>query len=482
MKNFAFYSALRGKDDWRQKRADAQYSLKVRDEIANRQAEKTAKQMQYQEYYHKYMDKLQELKVLGADQERIRQAELEARRGVVEGVSKHGGDVTRFMQGGGITILENYENTLMNDARVKKAISNKENWAQILKAKSEGKFVHRAPVRLAVKNPETGEQMIDPKTGQPVFETKMVDADQQIAMHNQGLTDQILFTGAENDIDIQYEDFWKHKKPKDPNNPWSNDTSVSWQDVYNRLIEKGAGEQQARYKAQKYAEQVNSGMKPWSWYKGDQLDYQLKKARLGNIHLRNKAIKKQLEQQSRDFTLSVTNNAVKGINSKKAVPEEMQGAWNIMTNVKKNKDGSFWVPSDRKFRVPGTDKQYSYGELKEGGRLIMNDDIVTEQGRKNKVDRSGHIVYNDIPLHLFFDPKYDDLVNNHLEEENGIYRLYLNTDVTKQWENVIADPDNKLWFNAEANKAQKGGEINYAEWNATAQQAYGDAYNMATGE
>ena len=467
MPNYALYSALRGTDDWKQRRADEKYNLALQEKMAQRESEKTAKQMQYQEYYHKYMQQLQEMEVLGADQERIKQAELEARQNVVKGVAKYGGDITRFMQGGGVTILENYENQLMNDQRVKQALSNKANYAQILKAKSEGKFVYQAPVRLAVKDPETGKQKIDPKTGEPIFETKMVDASEQIAMHSDGLIDKILFTGAEDDIDVTYEDFWKHKKPKDPNNPYSKDTWVSWRDVYLRLKEKGAGDQQARYKAQKYAEQVNAGMKPWSWYKGDELDMKLKKARLSNEYRKGKLMQKELDAGDYDFVANQNAKLLSGANTSTAIPDKVNEVLDRIMKVTYKDDGAVVLnPKYRMINSNNPNTSYEVGDLG-NGRMVKNKSLETIKGNMYQPVK---VIYNaeDLDGNIFFDP-------NLYEQADGTYAMDMLLDIQPFWTNYMnPNYDNIISTNKMQQKYQ-GKEPVYSLG------AWGYLQNQATG-
>jgi len=481
--DFSLYAGLRGTDNWKQRRADEQYNARVQEIRTQKQQQKTAKQMQYQEYYHKYMGMLDELKVLGADQERIKQAELEARRSVVDGVAKHGGDATRFMQGGGITILEGYKNNLMNDKRVQRAISNKSNYAEILKAKSEGKFINQVPVRLAVKG-EDGKQKIDPKTGQPVFETKMVDATEQIGMHDQGFTDRILFMGAEDNIPVSYADFWKHKKPHDPNDPYSKNTAVTEQEVYTFLLENKASPDQARFKAKAYGDQVRGGMSPWDWFKGDELDHKLKKAQLSNTYKRGKLLSKQIDAANYDWVYNQKTNLMESKNNPNQVynsgifGEKNKRNWLAKIGAGENPDKGTILPDNAKLVSSfGSDKSIHAGDM-------LGDNLISSSWADEQLEYHNgraymkmNYVLNDIPASMVLNDMSDDVV----AIDGGDYYKYQGYyDVTPEFQNATTNVDDTYTFNFGSTKSQgKDVRRDRALWSEGALGAQQDLINMS---
>ena len=80
MADWGLYSALRGTDDWATKRQDKRMNLLAAEKMELRQQKKVAESNKAEADIAKYMEELQNLKVLPEDQERVAQAEKQARQ------------------------------------------------------------------------------------------------------------------------------------------------------------------------------------------------------------------------------------------------------------------------------------------------------------------------------------------------------------------------------------------------------------------
>lgn len=347
MADFSTYTALRGVDNWTQRRADEKYTMAVREKQKQNAEIKLQQYNQSEQYYNQYMDQIKQLEVLGADQKKVKEAEAEHRMNVVQGLTQFNGDVGKFMQGGGLTVLNDYKNNILEDERVTRAISNKTNHAQILKAKSEGLFVHDVPVRMVVKG-EDGQIKRDDE-GNPVYSTRMVAADEQINLLNQGYTDQISFNGAEEDVEVTYKDFLH--RFKNNLNPGSGDNLVTAGDVQTWIIEKGGSKQQAAWKAQQYIDQVKKGATPYQWKYFDKTAEELKRSAIAKNRAQTNLARKQsaeFDKHKLDWVANVVSMKGAKNGQKTTIPgnEGITNFFNQYYGITKNKNGTVNLPND----------------------------------------------------------------------------------------------------------------------------------------
>jgi len=121
MADWGLYAALRGQDNWAQRRADEQMEMQVLQKHAAREEKKTQQAMMAEEGINKYLDEMANIDVLPEDQERIKEVERQARHNIVKGIAQNNGDLSRYVSSGGITDLHQYKNSILQSGEVKTA-------------------------------------------------------------------------------------------------------------------------------------------------------------------------------------------------------------------------------------------------------------------------------------------------------------------------------------------------------------------------
>ena len=84
--DWGLYSALRGQDNWAQKRQDKMQNLMILERREQRAQQDLEKQMQLEQGMQKYFDEISKLDALAEDQGRIEEKEKEARRNIYKGI------------------------------------------------------------------------------------------------------------------------------------------------------------------------------------------------------------------------------------------------------------------------------------------------------------------------------------------------------------------------------------------------------------
>lgn len=282
MADFGLYTALRGQDAWAQKRSDEQNEVNLAERMRQNSEQKLEANSAAQQYMQQYFDQIGQLDVLEQDQKRINEVEKQARQNIVQGVTRFNGDIRRYMASGGLMDLGEYKRSIMGSEVTKNAMRNKANYAQLLKAKAEGKYL--LPVQMQV----TGKD----EKGNPVQRTEYVSPDQQLRLFDEGKITSLDFAGAEDKVNVDMMDF--KDKFKDAKDPYSRNNIVQESEIYTVAIGKGASEAQARELANKYGKTVKQGGQPWYWGAGDVQKLNLEKQRVSqgwaNVNLRKRAL------------------------------------------------------------------------------------------------------------------------------------------------------------------------------------------------
>jgi len=278
MADWGLYSALRGTDDWQTKRDDKKMNLLAAEKMEQRQQKKVAESAAAEADIAKYMQELQNMEVLPEDQERVSQAEKQARQKIVAGIAKSNGDLRQYMSTGGITALNDYKTNVMQSEAVKQAGVNKVNLTNYLKQEEKGNQRHKlvdVTVPLFEADGQTPQVDAD---GNQLTETKKMSWQDQYDLYKKGVIKQLNYNGSEKKIDVRIEDF--NKMYKNPANPYQKDNYVTQSDIYDKYISKGASKEYAKEQAQIYVDAYNAGGDAWRWNAGDPYELAMKMAKL----------------------------------------------------------------------------------------------------------------------------------------------------------------------------------------------------------
>jgi len=254
---FGLYQALRGTDNWAQKRQDKMQSLMIAKEREQGAQKELKQSMELEQGMQKYFDEMKNLDALAEDQGRINDEEKKARRKIYKGVAAANGNLKAYMSSGGISAMSDYRNSIMNSEAAKNAATNKANLANYAKDRSENKFVKNVTFEVPVM-----------KDGQPTGETKTITRtmDEQYALFQKGVIKKMNYSGAEDKVKI---DMFKFAdQAKNPNSPYYS-ANVTTGDYMTYIKSQGGSEEQALTRAKGYADDVAGGMQAWKWGKED---------------------------------------------------------------------------------------------------------------------------------------------------------------------------------------------------------------------
>lgn len=269
MPDFGLYNALSYQDNWDTKRHDAVMTMQAlqshRKDLENDLQVQQANEAQIADMIQTFSN----LDILPEDQERVKKVESDARREIIRGVTSANGDLKRYMNTGGVTAMAKYKDSVLKSKEVQMAMMNKTNLGLYLKAASDGKYIK--PVQM-----ESYE--IDEATGEEKVVPKMVSFEDQYKLFREGKIDQLIFTGAEDPVKVQMEDF--SQLMKDPLHPYSPDNIVSVSNMYEKALSKGASHEQATDIAKRYQNMIQRGGDIWKWGGKDMMDLNLKLAQL----------------------------------------------------------------------------------------------------------------------------------------------------------------------------------------------------------
>ena len=138
MADFGLYRALTVKDDFAQKRQDAQFNLQALQNQSAIQEKIMQDNLLAQEQINKTFSELAALPYLPEDMNRIKEKMVEDKKFVSDAIRQAGGDLRKFMLAGGSTILNNYKNGILTSKEVGDAKYNAVAHEMIQKSKAEG--------------------------------------------------------------------------------------------------------------------------------------------------------------------------------------------------------------------------------------------------------------------------------------------------------------------------------------------------------
>lgn len=260
-KNPHLYSALRGQDNWAQRRNDKAMNLAIQEKQLAREEKKVAQSQQAEEGVNKYFDEIANMDVLEQDQERINEVEKQARLNVVKGIAASNGDLTKYLSSGGISDMHDYKNSIMKSKEVKSASSNKVMLKNFLDAKSKGLFVHNVDVEVPLTN-EDGTPKLN-ANGEAQFENQKMSFEDQMAKFRNGEITSLSFNGAEKPVKL--DPFKFSQRPKDQTKPYSKDNVVTYSNAKSQAMWDGASEEYADRLAREYVDMVKAGGDSWKW-------------------------------------------------------------------------------------------------------------------------------------------------------------------------------------------------------------------------
>ena len=90
--DWGLYTAMRGQDNWQQRRADKAMNLQLLEKQTQIEQQKTAAEAQAEQSLNEYFNELQNMEFLAEDQERVNAMERDARRNVIKGIASVNGD------------------------------------------------------------------------------------------------------------------------------------------------------------------------------------------------------------------------------------------------------------------------------------------------------------------------------------------------------------------------------------------------------
>lgn len=263
--DWGLYSALRGQDNWAQKRQDKMQNLMILERREQKAQGELEKQMQLEQGMQNYFDEISKIDALAEDQGRIQEKEKEARRNIYKGIAAVNGNLKSYMSTGGLSALSEYKRDIMGSDAVKNAALNKVNMSNFIKDKSEGKYVRNVEVEVPIMESDG----VTPKivNGEVVTEKQTVSMEKQAQMFKDGIITKLSYNGAERKVKLDPLKF--SKTTKNPNDPYTS-YAVTTDDMYNYAIEQGASEEYAKKIAVEYGKSAIKTKQPWRWGKEDQ--------------------------------------------------------------------------------------------------------------------------------------------------------------------------------------------------------------------
>mgnify|MGYP003668717740 FL=1 len=296
MADWGLYQSLRGQDNWAQKRKDAQMNLQMQEALSVKEKTRNKERMEMEAKLAEYQNSVRNLDVLKKDQERIQGVEKQSRQSIVAGIAKYDGDVTKFMSSGGVMQMNEYQQSILESEEYRNAIQNKEQEANWQKDRADKtKFILSSAINREV---------IDPNTGKKSTKKKMMTMNEQMEAFNKGEISALNYGGSEKKVAVTAKSF--KDEIKNALDPFSKDNYVTEMDVFNASTLDGASQEQARYNAKNYGNQVKEAggdEAAWRWGAGDPLKLM------------------QLQQQDRQFNQSLRFQKKKANAEAKATKE-----------------------------------------------------------------------------------------------------------------------------------------------------------------
>ena len=274
--DWGLYSALRGTDNWAQKRKDKMDSLMFLEKREQRAQQDLQKQTELEAGMQEYFDKISSLDALAEDQGRIQDEEKKARRDIYKGLAAVNGNLKTYMTTGGVSALGKYKRDVLNSDAVRNAALNKVNMTNFVKDKSDGKYIKN--VEVDVPEMEADGKTPKLKNGVPVTKREAVGMERALEMFQKGIITKLPYAGAETKVKLDPTKF--SSVTKDPNNPFVA-MAVTTDDIFNYALEQGASQEYAKELAVEYGKSAIKTKQPWYWGKEDEAAYAEKMAKAG---------------------------------------------------------------------------------------------------------------------------------------------------------------------------------------------------------
>lgn len=292
MADFGLYSALsQPRKNWAQVRQDRMMELGMLQSMQQDLQQRVEKESQARAGVVEYMNQLQQSSVLEGDYERVKAVEQAERQKIIEGIQKAGNNVQKFLNGDGISILNNYRNNVMQSDEMRNAINNKLAYGQA----GLDKYLGRTP--------------------RPVFDEQgnRISFEQQMEQFQNGERERLEYGGSVEPIDMT-------KIRSIIQNTYGEDRykrqAAGADDIYNIARELGAEDWMAEDIRDGYMAGVEAGAEPLRW-KWDEAP------RASGADYMSKALEAMLKQ-----------------NPTKALFQTMNGTFAETSDIKKNKDGT----------------------------------------------------------------------------------------------------------------------------------------------
>jgi hypothetical protein len=274
--DWGLYSALRGTDNWAQKRQDKMQSLMFLEKREQRAQQDLQKQTELEAGMQQYFDQIANLDALAEDQGRIQDEEKKARRDIYKGIAAVNGNLKTYMTTGGVSAIGKYKRDVLGSDAVKNAALNKVNMTNFIKDKSDGKYIKNVEVDIPVMEADGKTPKL--KNGVPVTKKEAVGMERALEMFQKGIITKLPYSGAEVKVKLDPTKF--SSVTKDPNNPFVA-MAVTTDDIFNYAIEQGASKEYAKDLAIEYGKSAVKTKQPWFWGKEDESAYNLKMAQAG---------------------------------------------------------------------------------------------------------------------------------------------------------------------------------------------------------
>ena len=275
--DWGLYSALRGTDNWAQKRQDKMQSLMILDKRENKAQATLQKSAELEQGMNDYFDKIASLDALSEDQGRIADEEKKARRNVYKGIAAVNGNLNTYMTTGGISDLSQYKRDVLGSDAAKNAATNKVTANNFLKDRSEGRFVHSSEIEVPVLDKNGAPKLVN---GEIVTEKRTVSMEEQMDLFQKGHITKLNYGGAEKKVKLDPTKF--SKTVKDPNNPYVA-MAVTTDDIFNYALEQGASDEYAKKLAVEYGKSAVKSKQPWHWKKENEADDFLKYSKAAKL-------------------------------------------------------------------------------------------------------------------------------------------------------------------------------------------------------
>jgi len=238
MADFGLYSALsQPRKNWAQVRQDRMMELGMLQSMQQDLQQRVEKESQARAGVVEYMNQLQQSSVLEGDYERVKAVEQAERQKIIEGIQKAGNNVQKFLNGDGISILNNYRNNVMQSDEMRNAINNKLAYGQA----GLDKYLGRTP--------------------RPVFDEQgnRISFEQQMEQFQNGERERLEYGGSVEPIDMT-------KIRSIIQNTYGEDRykrqAAGADDIYNIARELGAEDWMAEDIRDGYAAGVEAGAEP----------------------------------------------------------------------------------------------------------------------------------------------------------------------------------------------------------------------------